>query len=83
MIVFTMPIQSREKRAEFTWTPLAEDSAQAKSNHGGQTLQRLAERGGTSWCELAAILGHRRWSAMPELDARLACEAEIAGRRAA
>lgn len=38
---------------------------QADRNHG-QTLHRLAERGGLSACELAAVLEDREWRAMPE-----------------
>ena len=42
---------------------VAEHEAQAKSNHG-QTVGRLKERGGLSWCELAAVLGDRKWFRM-------------------
>lgn len=38
---------------------------QADRNHG-QTLHRLAERGGLSACELAAVLEDREWHSMPE-----------------
>lgn len=39
--------------------------AQAQRNHG-QTLHRLAERGGLSACELAAVLEDREWKPMAE-----------------
>lgn len=42
---------------------------QAGINHG-QTLQRLAERGGFSWCEAAAVLQNRRWEPMDQVVAR-------------
>ncbi len=57
-----MPIQKNSMTvATVPWeifTP--EDEAQAKRNHG-QTLGELAGRGGTSICELTAILDHRPW----------------------
>lgn len=40
---------------------IAPHEAQALNNHG-QTLQRLAERGGLSWGELMAILTDSKWS---------------------
>lgn len=36
---------------------------QARINHG-QSVERLKERGGLSWSELAAVLGDRRWEKM-------------------
>lgn len=42
--------------------------AQASTNHG-QTLARLAERGGLSPCEAVAILEDRRWHLMSDDDA--------------
>lgn len=35
----------------------------ALNNHD-QTVRRLADRGGLSWCELCAVIEHRRWQAM-------------------
>lgn len=46
--------------------PLAyvlEHERQAQANHG-QTVARLKERGGLSWCELSAVLDDRKWSRM-------------------
>ena len=78
---FTMPIMPSgrmlrpgERYAEFTWEPTANQHQQSRSNHG-QTLTRLKERGGVTWCELAAILECRRYKALPEADAKAACEA--------
>lgn len=38
-------------------------------NHG-QTLERLAERGGLSWDETCAVLENRPWSRMGEIEAK-------------
>ena len=51
------------------------DEVQALKNHQ-QTLQRLAERGGLSPCEMLAVMDKRDWC---RLD-REACEAELARR---
>lgn len=40
----------------------------AKRNHG-QSLQRLAERGGLSLCEAAAVAGRRAWHKLSADDA--------------
>lgn len=39
------------------------DARQAQVNHG-QTLERLAERGGLSPCEAVALAERRRWHRM-------------------
>ena len=44
------------------------DERQAQTNHG-QTLQRLAERGGLSLCEALALIEKRRWRRMEFGDA--------------
>lgn len=43
--------------------------SQAKHNHGGQSLQRLAERGGLSPAELVAVVEDRKWSNMADDEA--------------
>jgi hypothetical protein len=46
--------------------PLAlvlEHEKQALANHS-QSVARLKERGGLSWCELSAVLGDRQWFRM-------------------
>jgi len=49
------------------WSIVEPHRAQAGSNHGGQTLETLAERGGLSPCELHAVLHDQRWRPMPDL----------------
>jgi hypothetical protein len=39
------------------WAIVAPHNDQARENHGGQTLERLAERGGLCPIELKAVLG--------------------------
>ncbi len=51
------------------WALLAPHEAQAQINHG-QSLERLAERGGLSPCEALAIIEDRRWRRMHEDEAR-------------
>lgn len=43
------------------WSSVAPYEEQAKRNHGGQSLERLAERGGLSPCELMAVVERRSW----------------------
>lgn len=43
---------------------IAPHEAQAMRNHGGQTLQRLAERGGLDWTEILAVLRDKTWKEM-------------------
>ena len=43
------------------WELIEPHRQQAMENHG-QTLERLAERGGLSFDEAAAVLENRRWS---------------------
>lgn len=42
--------------------------AACNSNHY-QTPERLAERGGLSWCEAAAVIQRRPWSKMDDAEA--------------
>lgn len=54
---------------------LVEDHGkQAYSNHY-QTVERLAERGGLSWCELHAVLNNRPWQKLDENTAIAECRA--------
>jgi len=73
---FTMPIQ---RVGPFTFPLKDADRLWAHNNHG-QTLERLRERGGMSWCEMAAIMEWRRWEPMNQASARARCE-EIARAR--
>ena len=51
------------------WELVAPHEAQAMRNHCGQTLKRLAERGGLGPCEMVAVLEDRPWKTMPLSDA--------------
>jgi len=42
--------------------------AQALKNHG-QTVERLRDRGGLAWTQLAAVLNDRKWEGMSLDDA--------------
>jgi hypothetical protein len=53
------------------WSALNEEWAQR--NHG-QSLVRLAERGGLVPCEIAANMERRRWRHMEMADALKVCE---------
>lgn len=43
------------------WDFMAQYEDVAKSNHGGQSLKRLAERGGLSLMEMRASIGDEAW----------------------
>ena len=63
-----MPPREREQYEDcpesIEWELLEPHRLQALKNHCGQTLERLAERGGLSPDELVAVLEDRRWHAM-------------------
>lgn len=46
------------------WAMLEHHERQAVRNHS-QTLQRLHDRGGLSWCEALAVLEDRHWHQEP------------------
>jgi hypothetical protein len=48
------------------WSLVEPHRAQAMSNHGQPTLERLAERGGLSPDELHAVLHDQRWRPMDQ-----------------
>lgn len=62
------------------WEMIAPYEAQARANHGGQSLERLAERGGLSPCEALAVLTCRPWTALSAAD-KAGALAEIERRR--
>lgn len=64
-------------KAFVPWNLVAPHEKQAQRNHS-QTLARLAERGGLSPGELAAVLEDRDWKSIPECDAWLAIFAAFA-----
>lgn len=53
------------------WDLIAPHAKQARTNHG-QTLERLAERGGLGSCEAVAVLEDRAWRRMPPGEANKA-----------
>jgi len=67
----------RTVRWHVPWAMLAEHEPQALSKHG-QTLERLASRGGLGPDEAMAILDGRRWQRMDEDEAREKLKARVA-----
>lgn len=65
-------IPRRELPEEFQksipWGLIGPHEAQAQRNHS-QSLTRLAERLGLSWCEAVAIIENRPWTRMTHTDA--------------
>ena len=51
------------------WKSIAPHEKQALINHG-QSLEKLASRGGLSWCEALAVLQNSKFIAMPEEEAK-------------
>ena len=51
------------------WEMLVAHEEQAMKNHGGQTLARLAERGGLCCSELMSVLEDRPWHSMDAVEA--------------
>lgn len=77
--IFRMPIQHAGKGACIEWEPIERDHFRAMRNHG-QTLNRLAERGGMSWGEMDAILRDVDWNDIKNAGAQERCNAEIEAR---
>ena len=50
------------------WEKVAPHEQQAKENHGGQSLERLADRCGLSPVELYLVMHGRRWSFLRDED---------------
>ena len=55
--------------ATIPWESIAPHEAQALKNHG-QSLEKLASRGGLSWCEALAVLRDSKFIAMTEEEAK-------------
>lgn len=77
---FTMPIlrpltssYRRQPRECLTFVATDVDRSWSLKNHY-QTLERIKERGGFSWPELAAVLEHRPFRRMPADEARAVCQ---------
>lgn len=63
-----MPIMGATLLSEIPWDFISPHERQAKANHG-QSLDRLAQRGGLAACEALDILEGRRWgSAKPCIE---------------
>lgn len=60
------------------WSLMAPHEARAQRNHGGQSLARLAERGGLSACEALAVIEDRSWRGMPTPEAHRQLAAKLA-----
>lgn len=58
-----MPIMGSKTIPCIRWSAIAGHERQAMRNHG-QTLERLAERGGLAACEAVAIIEDRKWHRM-------------------
>lgn len=63
------------------WDVIAPHAAQAQRNHG-QTLERLAERGGLGPDEAVAVLENRPWRRMPRAEANATLAKMLMGRMA-
>lgn len=63
-----MPIMGSPSIPSIRWSMIAGHERQAMRNHG-QTLSRLAERGGLGACEAVAIIEDRRWHRMDQAAA--------------
>ena len=59
----SMPIMSCAAITSIPWAAIEAHERQAMANHG-QTLARLAGRGGLGVCEAVAIIEDRRWHRM-------------------
>lgn len=57
--------------ASIPWEVIAPHEQQALKNHG-QTLERLAQRGGLSYGEAYAVLNDREWKRLDEKECELA-----------
>jgi len=62
------PVLGTQGQAKVDWQFVEDHAKQAYENHR-QTVERLAERGGLSWCELCAVVQDRKWSKMETADA--------------
>ena len=63
-----LSLKALECPTSIPWSVIAPHERQADRNHG-QTLKRLAERGGLSACEAVAVLEDRDWHKMTDEDA--------------
>lgn len=69
----TFPIMGQRPGTHLSpipWDVIAPHDLQALHNHGGQSLTRLAERGGLSPCEALSVLENRPWAPMEWEESR-------------
>lgn len=62
------PIIGTNPQEYIPWDILSPHEAQAERNHGGQTLERLAERGGLGWKESLAVLMDKKFDDIPKMS---------------
>ena len=62
------PIMGDPERTSIPWVLIAPHQQQAYCNHG-QSLLRLAQRGGLAPCEAVAVLEGRKWRHMRTSEA--------------
>lgn len=73
-------IRAKAGKRSIPWAVIERHKRQAQRNHY-QSLERLAERGGLSWCEAAAVLEDREWHSMPDEEAEATVLAIVAATR--
>jgi hypothetical protein len=64
-----MPVMGFPSFPGVPWNVIAPHEPQAMRNHGGQSLERLAQRGGLGPCEALAVLEDRAWARMDQTAA--------------
>jgi hypothetical protein len=64
--ILTGPNKMTRDQAFVPWAAIEQHLDQALHNHGGQSLERLASRGGLSATEAAAVLEDREWCKMSD-----------------
>jgi len=76
-IMASLPDRRRygsQLRASIPWAMIEPHRKQAAKNHGGQSLERLADRGGLAPDEAIAVLEDRAWTFKESLYARARLE---------
>lgn len=63
------PILGTNPKEYIPWDSIVPHENQAWINHG-QSLEKLASRGGLSWCEALAVLRDSKFIEMPEEEAK-------------
>ena len=68
-ILVGKPFSIMQPNGSIPWDAIASHEKQARMNHGGQSLETLARRGGLSPSEAVAVLEDRPWRSMDTNDA--------------